>query len=563
TGATTIIPGGDGARSVIAAALRTSATEVAGLVAVVVDHARRFGPAERADLRALAARMTRELSHLAGYRRLVAEDERLRAGSVQDSLTQALTRAAFEQTVANEVAAANRRGEPLALMFVDIVGLRRINLQHGHRAGDEILAQVAARIRAQVRGTDILGRFGGDELALLLINAPAEQARLVADKVVQRVTGTPIVFEDAAIAIAVRAVIAPIDRAERSGEAAFARALAILRGTRPNAVAMIPADARAPDGEMPLEHAAFGVGVTLGGTYRILHELSRGAMGVVYRGEDIGLGRPVAIKVLRSDLAQDAELVTRFRAEAAMLASLHHPNLVQVYALGEHGGDVYFVMEMVEGQPLSEVLKSAIERGEWLPLAAVAQICMEVADALDTMHQVGVIHRDVKPGNVLLDRERGRAVLVDVGVATKAGQRGEGAGTPGFAAPESFTEGGESPSTDVYGLAATIYCMLTGHTPFGSGQVMQVVTRQLNDALTPPSRDRAILSSAVDEVMAKALDPLPRKRFASAAAFAVALARALDRIREDEPAPDAAGPAAGDLDLAPSSSKARSATAQA
>ena len=545
TGATAIVPAGGGARSVIAAPLRTGPHEVAGLVAIVADRPRRFGVGERTDLRALAARLSRELQHLASYRRVVLEDEKLRAGSLHDPLTSALTRAAFEQAVANEVAAAARRGETLSLLFLDIVGLRRINLQHGHRAGDEVLAQVANRVRAAVRGTDVLGRFGGDELALLLINAPVEQARAVGEKVVARITDTPIVVDGTEVAVAVRAVVAPISSTERSGEASFARALGILRSARPNGVAVVPADARAPDGDVSLEHAALGVGTTLGGTYRILHELSRGAMGVVYRGDDIGLGRPVAIKVLRTDLASDAELVTRFRAEAAMLASLHHPNLVQVYALGEHAGDVYFVMELVEGQPLSEVVRTTFDRGEWLPLAAVAQIAVEIADALDAMHHVGLIHRDVKPGNVLLDRDKGRAVLVDVGVATRAGARGEGAGTPGFAAPESFTEGGETVATDVYGLAATLYATLTGRTPFGSGKVMAVVNRQLNEPLQPASAARPSLSSAVDEVLAKALDPTPKKRWASASAFAVALARALERCKDETTAPAPAAAALG------------------
>jgi serine/threonine-protein kinase len=543
TGATTIVNGPSGPRSVIAAPLRSAPHEVAGLIAIVADRPRRFTPAERTDLRALAVRLTRELQHLAGYRRLVAEDEKLRAGSVHDPLTSALTRSAFEQAVGNEVAAAARRGESLSLVFLDVVGLRKINLAYGHRTGDEVLVQIANRIRAAVRGTDLLGRFGGDELALLLINAAGDQARLVCDKVLERIVATPLAIGAEVVPIAMRCVLTPIGPGERTGEAGFARAIGALRAAPPDTVTLVPIGAGTPDGEGHLEASALGVGTTVGGTYRILHELSRGAMGVVYRGEDIGLGRPVAIKVLRSDLASDAELVSRFRAEAAMLASLHHPNLVQVYALGEHAGEVYFVMELVEGQPISEVLRAAIDRGEWLPAPAIAQIVVEIADALDAMHQVGLIHRDVKPGNILLDRDKGRAVLVDVGVATKSGNRGEGAGTPGFAAPESFvpvagpggtgSEVGETAATDVYGLAATVYAMLTGRTPYGSGQVMAVLSRQLNEPLTPPSRQRPTLSSAVDEVLIKALDPMPKRRWASANAFAVALGSALERVKED------------------------------
>ncbi|HEX4417636.1 MAG TPA: serine/threonine-protein kinase [Kofleriaceae bacterium] len=298
------------------------------------------------------------------------------------------------------------------------------------------------------------------------------------------------------------------------------------------------ADAELPrvasDGRSPRHPGAqaggLATGTILGGTYRVVHELSRGAMGVVYRGEDLGLGRPVAIKVLRPDLASDRDLVARFRAEAGLLASLHHPNLVQVYALGEHAGEVYFVMELVEGQPLSEVLRATFERSEWFPTAAIAQIALEIGDALDAMHAIGVIHRDVKPANVLLDRERDRAVLVDVGVAVKAGDQRDAAGTPGFAAPESFLDQADAPTTDVYGLAATVYCMLAGRPPFGAGPASQVVQRQLGDPLTPPSQLRPSLTEAIDAVIAKALSPVPKKRWASASTFSIALARALDRL---------------------------------
>jgi serine/threonine-protein kinase len=527
---------------VIAAPLRAGPGEVAGMMAVVTDRARSHGAGERTDLRALAARLTRELQQVASYRRLVAEEERLRAGTSTDSLTHALTRTAFEQAVGNELAAAARRGEPLALVLLDIVGLRRINLEHGHPAGDEVLAQLASRVRGALRPSDLLARFGGDELALLLVNTTVEQARALAEDVRVRISGAPVaVGGEGSVAVSLRVVIAPLDPAERSGEACFARAVGALRAARPDAVTVVAADARVPEADVALDQASLAVGATLGGSYRILHELSRGAMGVVYRGEDIGLGRPVAIKVLRSDLALDRELVGRFRAEAAMLASLHHPNLVQIYALGEQAGDVYFVMELVEGQPLSEVLRTMLDRRQWMPAAAVAQIAVEIADALDAMHQVGVIHRDVKPGNVLLDRANGRAVLVDVGVATRTGVRGEGAGTPGFAAPESLALGAgetvtasESIATDVYGLAATVYSLLTGRTPFGSGNVMAVVARQLSEPLTPPSTHRPELTRAVDEVLAKALDPVPRRRWASASSFAVALARALEKVREGD-----------------------------
>jgi diguanylate cyclase (GGDEF)-like protein len=527
----TVITSGPKPRSVMADALRSTPTEVAGLVAVVSDTGRRFSASERTDLKAIATRLTRELSWLSSHRRLVAEGERLLAASLHDPLTGAMTRGAFEQTIAHEVAAATRRKEKVTLALIDVVGLRRINLAHGHRAGDEVLAQLANRIRATVRGNDPIGRLGGDELAVLLVGATDEQSVLVGRKLIGRIQDEPIKLDDTTqIAIQVRTVATELAQGERSGEAAFARCYAELRAAPIGDIRIVASDNRPHDSDPGADTSSMSAGTVLGGTYRVVHELSRGAMGVVYRGEDLGLGRPVAIKVLRSDLASDRDLVSRFRAEAAILASLHHPNLVQVFALGEHAGDVYFVMELVEGQPVSEVLRASIEHKEWLPVAAVAQVTLEISDALDAMHALGVIHRDVKPANILLDRERDRAVLVDVGVAVRAGDQRDAAGTPGFAAPESFLEHIDSRMTDVYGLAATVYCMLTGRPPFGAGPAPQVVQRQLTEPLTPPSAIRPTLSEAVDAVILKALSPVAKKRWASASTFAIALARALERL---------------------------------
>lgn len=535
----TVIVGGDQPRSVIANPLRSTPTEISGLAAIVSDTARWFSVAECTDLAAIATRLTRELSWLSSHRRLVAEGERLLAASLHDPLTGAMARGAFEQAITHEIATAARRNEKLTLALFDIVGLRRINFQNGHKAGDELLAQVASRLRATVRGNDAMGRPGGDELAVLLVGTAEAHGVSVARKVLGRIQDEEFPIDaSTALSIQMRAVVTELAPGERSGEAALARCYASLRTSPIGEVHVIaPDDAARTDLDIGSASGSLPVGTTLGGTYRVVHELSRGAMGVVYRGEDLGLGRPVAIKVLRSDLASDRGLVERFRAEAGILASLHHKNLVQVYALGEHSGDIYFVMELVEGQPLSEVLRATLERREWFPIEAIAQIALEIGDALDAMHQLGLIHRDVKPANILLDRERDRAVLVDVGVAIKAGDQREAAGTPGFGAPESFLEQEGGPPTDVYGLAATLYCLLTGRPPFGSGAAPQVVQRQLNDALAPPSQLRPGVSEAVDAVLAKALAPNPKRRWSSASTFAIALGRALERGTADAQPP--------------------------
>lgn len=541
TGLTVLAASARHALAVAAAPLATGPQEVAGLVAVIADRARRFSAGEIADLRALSARLPRELTFRAGHRRLVAEHERLAAGAMIDPLTGLMSRSAFDSEVASATAAATRRGEPLALALFDVAGLRRINLEHGHKAGDAILAAIASRIRAHVRGSDKLGRFGGDEIAVIYQATDAGGAQIAATKMVAHIAATPFPCGDGEITVQMHAAVTAITAGERSGEAAFARLQHAVRGVAAGEVgcALSPIE-----NDATIDEHGITTGTTLGGTYRILHELSRGAMGVVYRGEDLGLGRQVAIKVLRSDLASDAALVSKFRAEAAMLASLHHTNLVQVYSLGEHRGDVYFVMELVEGQSLAEVLEAQHGAGRWLPFEAIAQIVLEIGDALTAMHSIGLIHRDVKPANVLLDRERDRAVLVDVGVAKRRGDEVDGAGTPGYAAPESFLEGStESPETDVYGLAATIFCALTGQPPYGSGQLMQVITRQLHEPLTPASSLRPGLTTAIDEVMAKALDPVQSRRFTSASAFGVALARALQRASRPTGHPEASTPA--------------------
>ncbi len=276
------------------------------------DQARRFSAAERTDLKAIATRLTRELSWLSSHRRLVAEGERLLASSLHDPLTAAMTRGAFEQTIAHEVAAAGRRDEKLTLAVVDVVGLRKINLAHGHKVGDDVLAQTAGRLRATVRGNDPLGRLGGDELAVLLVGADSEQATTVVRKLIANVQTEPMKIDDTtSLPVQVRAVITEIAGGERSGEAAMARCYSALRTAPIGQVHVVDPAERPLDDSWSADTGTLSAGTIVGGTYRVVHELSRGAMGVVYRGEDLGLNRPVAIKVLRSDLASDRDFSCR------------------------------------------------------------------------------------------------------------------------------------------------------------------------------------------------------------------------------------------------------------
>jgi serine/threonine protein kinase len=264
---------------------------------------------------------------------------------------------------------------------------------------------------------------------------------------------------------------------------------------------------------------------TLGGTYRLLHEISRGGMGVVYRAEDLALERPVAIKMLRPDLAEDRAFVEHLRGEAAMLARLEHPNLVQIYNFGQSGGDSYFVMELLEGEGFQQAVERHRIEDTAMPIPELVTAIDQVASALDALHERGIIHRDVKPANVIRDPFRSRSVLVDVGIARRYGQFAESAGTPGYVAPEVIEGFEASPRSDVYGLAATTYTLLTLTPPWGDGE--GVLQRQCaGEDLVPPSVFNPELEPA-DEILLRALSRDPHRRPATAGAFARELRGAL------------------------------------
>lgn len=517
-------------RSLLAAALGPVGEEPLAGICLVSEDAKQYSSEARDSIRILARRLSTELAWMSAHNRLVHEHEKLRQTALLDPMLGVWTRPALEQAIGNHIASERKHGTSLAIILFDYVELRAVNDRFGHLTGDAVLTHFAKVVNAKLRPQDQLGRFGGDELAALLIGANLEQATTAAEEIVAALEHATYDDEDGRIVIEVRAGVTIIQEDETSGDGAFARANLALDAARDRqssveALEAIPESSGLNLG--PAQGGLLSAGSTLGGMYRILHEISRGAMGVVYRGEDLGLGRPVAIKLLRSDLCSDETLVAKFRSEAALLASLRHRNLVQVHSFGTEGDAVYFVMELVEGEPLSLITRRLAKEGKYIDLDAVTKIIEEIAEALDAIHSLGIVHRDVKPDNVLVDRINDRAVLVDVGIAKRQGDVRDAAGTPGFAAPESFMEADETPPTDVYGLAATAYAVLTGSAPYEGEDLDVVVGKQLSEPIVPPSQVRPDLSPAIDSVLAMALAPDPSQRYRSANAFAIALNRAL------------------------------------
>src|SRR5579859_4675687 len=179
------------------------------------------------------------------------------------------------------------------------------------------------------------------------------------------------------------------------------------------------------------------------GRYAIESELGHGGMGVVYLAHDVGLRRSVALKFLASEVGRDEASLERFRREAAALASIRHENVVQVYAFGQHDESLFFAMEYVAGKNLEDIVTGYTENGAFVPARLAIMILERVAGGLDAVHSVGLVHRDVKPANVVIEEGSGRPVLLDLGLARPlAGQRttraSEVVGSPPYMAPEQI-----------------------------------------------------------------------------------------------------------------------------
>ncbi|MBL8793544.1 MAG: protein kinase, partial [Planctomycetia bacterium] len=270
------------------------------------------------------------------------------------------------------------------------------------------------------------------------------------------------------------------------------------------------------------------------GDYEVLAEIARGGMGVVYKARQKSLNRLVALKMIAVERLPDAEMRARFRTEAQLVAQFDHPNIVRVYESGELAGRPYYALEFVSGGTLAQ----ARRRGPWLPKSA-ARLIAQLADAVAYAHHQGVIHRDLKPANILLAAD-GTPKVADFGLskqlqtdAATLTQPGDRLGTPAYMAPEQAQGRTEAigPWTDIFGLGAILYDLLTGQPPFPGTSIPEVLELARHGQMRPPRQLVRRIPAVLERICLKALAADPRQRYPSATALADDLRRYLRRTR--------------------------------
>ena len=272
-------------------------------------------------------------------------------------------------------------------------------------------------------------------------------------------------------------------------------------------------------------------GQTLG-TFYLESQLGVGGMAEVYRARDFVLQRDVAVKVLPRSLAEDPNYVARFREEARVVAALSHPNIVPVYTFGEERGLLYLVMPIMR-----QSLRDLIDADGALPPSEAAQFALQVAAGLEAAHALGLVHRDVKPENVMLDAD-GHALLTDFGIARELATlkrreprtlaaTGLPVGTPEYMAPEQLEGRPLDQRADIYSLGVVLYELLTGSAPFRAETPYSVAAKALTEPIIPPSALQHSLWPEIEAVVMRALSRNPQDRYPNIPAFAAALRAAM------------------------------------
>lgn len=279
--------------------------------------------------------------------------------------------------------------------------------------------------------------------------------------------------------------------------------------------------------------APVGPGAEIDGRFRIVERKGSGSMGVVFRAEDIWLGRPVAIKMVDAAFANDEAAAKYFQQEARALAQIRHENVVHVYTFGKHAGVFYFAMEYIDGPTLDTIIDEHVARGETVELDRALNILRAVLRGLGAVHERRLVHRDVKPANVVIEKDTNRPVIVDFGLARRAKSSSPRAtttaGTPWYMAPEQArdTDGTRTTAAaDIYAFACTAFELLNGRPVFDGKDIFEILRAHMNDPPPALSSYRPELA-ALDPVFARALAKSPEDRHASCAELLADLDAAL------------------------------------
>lgn len=271
-------------------------------------------------------------------------------------------------------------------------------------------------------------------------------------------------------------------------------------------------------------------GMKLAGRYQILHSLGGGGMAVVYKAKDLLIDRYVAVKVMNNSLVHDQDFIRRFFREAKAAGSLSHPNVVSVYDVGREGSIYYMVMEYVQGPSLIELIK---QEGPLSPEKAV-YIASHICDGLSHAHRHGVIHRDIKPHNILVDQDH-RYKVTDFGISyfpsasTITTKTGYVMGSVHYFSPEQASGGQIDRSSDIYSLGILLYEMLTKKVPFNGDSSISIALKHLQEPVPDPKIYNPAIPEALRQVLLRALDKDPKKRYQTAAEMKYALQHALKK----------------------------------
>lgn len=265
------------------------------------------------------------------------------------------------------------------------------------------------------------------------------------------------------------------------------------------------------------------IGQVLGNRYRIEERIGGGGMSVVFRATDLQLGRDVAVKVMRAHLAADEDFVRRFWREAQNAAALHHPNLVQIYDVGRDEENCFIVMELINGRTLKQMIQ---EQGP-LPIDQAVKISLQILDALGHAHQQRIIHRDVKPHNVLIARD-GTVRVADFGIARATTtdtvtHTGSILGSAHYFSPEQANGYPANEKSDLYSMGVVLYEMVTGRVPFQGESPITVAIKHIREVITPASALNTEVPVELDAIIGQALAKEPEERFDSASAMRAAL----------------------------------------